>query len=760
VIDFKALADHLASNAHDLLPVWLPGGKFDHNEYICSSLLGGSGSSFKYNIDKQTGKDFESGEAVGDMIDLYAQINGLSMGEAAKELNPAGLSRKPERQVITPVIKPMLQNITAVISKPPTDHIKPKFKHFKHGEPQSTWTYRDSSSEILFYIAKYIDADGKKQFSPWTWNGIKWTQKHWPAPRPLYGLELLGKKPVLIVEGEKAADAARKCIQPYTIVTWPGGSQAVGKSDFTPLYGRKILLWPDADEAGMTAMANIAELLLPNCPEIKVIDTSDLPDGFDAADFNGPSMLEFLRPRAKLIELPKPVVIVEPDEPPWPDQAPPHVTNNSLTVSAEDVESMTKAVFPANVVAMHERCGLDKNSAGHPYINTFNAMLVIGGLDELKESIWYDEFHKTVFYEEPGKPARPWRDSDDVNLCMLMQGKLQLRKMTKNIVNDAVISFAEAHPRNEPRDWMDKLEWDKIVRIDNFFPTAMLTPDSDYSRAVSRNFWLSMIARIYNPGCKVDNMVVLEGKQGNYKSTSLEIIGGKWYAKISASLDSKDFVQALNGKMLMEMDELDKFDRADNTTVKRILSTASDRYRPSYGRNTQDYPRTCIFAASTNETDYNRDPTGARRLWPIQTVKCDRDYIKANRDQLFAEAVARFKAGETWHEVPESAAQHQAERQDSDVWEDLILHHLTGKPYVSVSDILYYVLQINPGDQNKSHQMRVSNILKRHGMKGINGTVDLVRTRIWVHSDSLETTFKSIVHTPVQNFAPQFRMEV
>ena len=133
-----------------------------------------------------------------------------------------------------------------------------------------------------------------------------------------------------------------------------------------------------------------------------------------------------------------------------------------------------------------------------------------------------------------------------------------------------------------------------------------------------------MKAREFSTGCQVDNMVVLEGVQGIGKSRALRALGGKWYSSASESVMYKDFYLILTGSLIMEIAELDSFKKAEVTRIKQVISSPHDYYRVPYGRDAQVYPRMCVFVGTTNEREYLKDTTGARRFWPI---KCDMSFL-------------------------------------------------------------------------------------------------------------------------------------
>jgi putative DNA primase/helicase len=319
-MDFKGLASELLNNSESLLNQWLPNGKLNGHEYQVGSLQGEAGKSLSINI--KTGKwaDFASGDKGGDLISLYAAIKGIKNSEAVKEL------KKDHHQQSSMEEKGSGGGPNNNPRKHPTDIIPPpkgtKLPDFKHNKlkikPTEKYIYRSLEGDALFIIARY-DHDGDKTFTPFTYTADGcWQKKQWPAPRPLYGLEKLTDR-VLIVEGERAAMAASKFAgKVYSVVTWAGGSNAVEKTDWSPLYNKKsILIWPDHDQAGRKAASQIASKLLTRCDNLKIINTQDddLPDGWDAADcdFDWPSFKKWASSRVKPIQ--------KPSEPPKPTKS-------------------------------------------------------------------------------------------------------------------------------------------------------------------------------------------------------------------------------------------------------------------------------------------------------------------------------------------------------------------------------------------------------------------------------------------------------
>jgi hypothetical protein len=167
----------------------------------------------------------------------------------------------------------------------------PTFRHFQLGKPSATWKYVDSEGQLIGYIARFETPDGKEirpyvygrrnEHTGWEWVGF-------PEPRPLYGLDRLADRPnapVLVVEGEKTADAATKLAPDHVVVTWPGGAAAIGKADWTPLQGRQVVIWPDNDNPGRKAAAQVAKTLRGIATDVRIVGRkAGLPEGWDLAD--------------------------------------------------------------------------------------------------------------------------------------------------------------------------------------------------------------------------------------------------------------------------------------------------------------------------------------------------------------------------------------------------------------------------------------------------------------------------------------------
>jgi predicted P-loop ATPase len=354
--------------------------------------------------------------------------------------------------------------------------------------------------------------------------------------------------------------------------------------------------------------------------------------------------------------------------------------------------------------------GLQCSSNGIPLANLSNAVSILDNDPAMKDLFYYDEFLQRIMRAD----SREWSDHDDLGIVIHIQREVGITRMAREQVAQAVATVANRNTRHCVRDWFESLTYDGTPRIEQFFSDCFGAAQDDYVKAVSRNFWLTMVARTFAPGCKVDNMVVLEGAQGIGKSQALQAIGGDWFAEMHESATNpKGFAEILQGKLLIEITEMDSFNRAEVNRVKQAISCPSDRFRPSYGHRAQDHKRQCVFVGTTNRDDWNRDETGARRFWPIACVGDVRlDIIRENREQLFAEAVQRYKAGEAHWLMPERQTKdEQAARFQADPWLQTIAEIVKGETEVTTAHVAEK-LNIQIERRDRGVEMRIGSCLR------------------------------------------------
>lgn len=344
---------------------------------------------------------------------------------------------------------------------------------------------------------------------------------------------------------------------------------------------------------------------------------------------------------------------------------------------------------------------LDGN--GVPYANLANALIILRGDRAMQGALAFDEMRQSATVpKEPasapgGKPylpgfARQLTDDDVTRLQEWLQ-HCGLRKLGRETVGQAVHAVARDNRFHPVKAYLNGLVWDGQDRIGDLLTGYFgAEGNPEYLRAISRMFMISMVARIFKPGCKCDYMLILEGPQGTEKSKACAVLAGEWFSDHLPDIQTKDASQHLLGPWLIEVSELATFKRAESEPLKAFVSRTHERYRPPYGREHVEQPRQCVFIGSVNpKGGYLKDETGARRFWPAKIGKIDVEALQRDRDQLFAEAVERFNMGEHWWPDPAFEKLHiepeQLARFEPDIWEQPIREFLRGKSRATVLEI-------------------------------------------------------------------------
>jgi len=300
--------------------------------------------------------------------------------------------------------------------------------------------------------------------------------------------------------------------------------------------------------------------------------------------------------------------------------------------------------------------------------------------------------------------------------------------------------LAQQYKFHPVKAYLERLEWDGVPRLDHWlFDAFRAQGPEDYIKAVGRKILCAAVARIYEPGCKFDYMTVFEGNQGEGKSMGLrELTGASWFADSLGDIHNKDVVDQMMGKWIIEVGELDSIRGREAEAVKAFISRQVDRVRLSYERRAQDYPRQCIFIGSTNDQEYLTDETGNRRYWPVRVGQARRQWLKDNRDQLWAEAKYRYELGEKLY-LPKDlelvARGEQEKRFEVDVWEPLI-KEITDKEenadhFKSLE--LFRAITMSNGTPSLVEGRRIGKIMRRLKYRPITKRVENnVIQKVWV----------------------------
>ena len=356
-----------------------------------------------------------------------------------------------------------------------------------------------------------------------------------------------------------------------------------------------------------------------------------------------------------------------------------------------------------------------------------NVELILGNDERWAGVIGFSAFSSKIVKLRAapyGGGVGDWADIDDMLVMKWLAQQYNLRVKASSVI-EAVSVVAHDHAFHPVRNYLHGLEWDRVPRLATWLTDIMGVEATDYSSKVGKRWMVSAVGRVMQPGCKADSVMILEGAQGAGKSTAMSVLGGAWFMDTPFALGDKDGFQAIRGKWIIELGELDSFNKAESTKAKQFFSASTDTYRESYGRRTMDVPRQCVFVGTTNQDEYLKDATGNRRYWPVACTKVDLDQLREVRDQLWAEAMFCYQSGDIWW-VNRDESTLFAEAQESrfvvDEWEGPVVKWLEESQIgatASGEDILAGVLKLDYGHWGKPEQMRVGAIMHRLGWRKV-----------------------------------------
>ena len=308
---------------------------------------------------------------------------------------------------------------------------------------------------------------------------------------------------------------------------------------------------------------------------------------------------------------------------------------------------------------------------------------------------------------------------------------------SREAVEMGALAAAKERSFHPVRDYLDDLTWDGTPRLDRLLIDYAGAEDSDYVRAVTGKSFIAAVARVRQPGAKVDTMLVLEGKQGLSKSEFFRVLASDdHFDDHLPDLRDKDALLHLSGLWIVEVAELDALKGQENSRVKSFLSRRVDRYRPPYARHEVCVPRTCVFFGTTNGSEYLADATGGRRFWPVTITRMiDLPRVREMRDQLWAEADHRFAEGEEWHldaDLERDAAVEQDARFVDDPWKHTLERELAGRESVVV-DECWRLLGIETNKQGRYDGKRLAAVLMRLGFARKRVSVPNSKKRPWLY---------------------------
>ncbi len=293
-----------------------------------------------------------------------------------------------------------------------------------------------------------------------------------------------------------------------------------------------------------------------------------------------------------------------------------------------------------------------------------------------KDVLWYDDFRKIRMLAD-----RAWSDHDDQRVAEWL-ARVYRVEISADSLRPILAAISDDHRRDPLNEWLRGLRWDGVERIDTWLQWGMGVVDSPINRWIGQAWLVQAVARALRPGCQADATLVLLGEQGEGKTSTLrQLVGGAFWSESKIDIGNVPrCYQQVAAAWVHELGEMSQFlgSKLDQNEAKNFLTSPSDSFTPLFGRSTVRWLRRSVFVGTTNRPEILRDPTGARRFLPVEvgvTGPVDQAAVVGQRDQLWAEAVARFDAGAEWW-LPRARwgelREVQSDYQSGDAWGEAV----------------------------------------------------------------------------------------
>jgi predicted P-loop ATPase len=552
-------------------------------------------------------------------------------------------------------------------------------------------------------------------------------------PRGVTPEMLAGRDPLLFTEGEFKAIAAFRLARynsdrpRFVPVSIPG------VSSFRGVIGKKI--GPNGDRRDVKGVIpDFDRIALKGRPAIIAYD----------ADADSKPQVRAARWKLTnvLIERGAVVGLLE-----WPLEEGKGIDDWLATVGPEKV---LEAI--GNITCGDWRTRLLRPDKGKLIACFDNAALMLENSPEWAGVLGYNEFVGGILIRRPapapvsavvGAEIEDVFDTEAIR-WLERRGILAKTDMVRRVI-DLLARRNSFHP---VADYLRSLPaWDGVKRLGTWLEKYCHVEPSKYAQAVGEKFLIGAVARVMQPGCKMDNLLVLEGLEGIGKSTAGRILAGDdWFTDQLSEIGSQDCSMQLRGRWFIELSELDALSRPETSRIKAFFSRQTERFRLPYGARIVDIKRQCVFFGTTNADTWSKDESGGRRYWPVHCQgPIDRDGLRRDRDQLWAEALAAYEAGVAWWledaETIAAAKEEQRGRYEEDPWYEAVIKFAeqeadTDDGSVTVTQILER-LGIELPSQDQTKRNRVARCLKRAGwercQKDAGQNLDGKRLRRWCY---------------------------
>jgi hypothetical protein len=363
-----------------------------------------------------------------------------------------------------------------------------------------------------------------------------------------------------------------------------------------------------------------------------------------------------------------------------------------------------------------------RGDKGVPYVTPSNICVA---LLKLGVTITYDSFADRTLIDGL-KDFGPALDDGAVTRIWLQLIRRFHFGPGKNLLFDVIKDAAKLNSFHPVRDYLDSLRWDGEKRLDTWLTDYAGAEDTPYTQAIGKLMLVAAVRRVRQPGCKFDEMVVLESEQGTVKSTALEVMAVRkeWFSDdLPLDAESRRVIESLRGRWIVEAAELSGMRHADVEHLKAFLSRTVDRARMSYDRTNTEHLRQCIVVGTTNAQMYLRDTTGNRRYWPVSIMQFNLVALERDRDQLWAEAAVREAAGDSIRLDPalyKAAADEQIQREVDEPWIDVVRSALGDMQGRIAAQSIWIILDMKGGAQAQMHNQRMGEAMRKNGWKRPN----------------------------------------
>lgn len=390
---------------------------------------------------------------------------------------------------------------------------------------------------------------------------------------------------------------------------------------------------------------------------------------------------------------------------------------------------------------------LQRNKAGRILPTADNAIAVMLRPDICGARICYDEFKALVMVAFEGdKVWRPLRDTDYTVIRATLERR-GFEKLGKELVRDGIMVAAEHFRIDSAIDWAQRLRWDGVPRVATFFSRYMGAEDRPYVRAVAMYLWTALAARCLDPGHKVDMVPVLISKQGTGKTSMVEALAPEpeAFVEINLQTDEDKLARMLRGKLVAEIAELRGINGRDAESIKAWISRRYEEWVPKYVEHATRFARRMVLIGTHNKDEFLDDETGERRWLPLRVGKADLGALRADVEQLWAEAVELFDAGGLqWQQAEALALEEHAAFKVHDEWEELIAEWLNadgmdgqdgprrGDQPVSLKAVLAGAIGLNAREITRQTELRAGKALRKLGFEKIFAWDGTKNARRWV----------------------------